>query len=212
MQGLGGNRKKPAVWRKALVVSDDKTLATATSLGGPGATVCFSASNPICLVYTDPDGKDIWNNTNHWLVIRGDKGNTIVVKPNDLLPEDVDGILMHDGSTFKINDGNKEAIFIVSAFENKEGELSYSVGGDIKAVINHETGNLLKEINNMIPLRDDLEPAGMYHKGDDSTVGNGWWDTAMKDIGLDYDSITSIEEWDAKIEKYYKTQHPDEEL
>jgi hypothetical protein len=59
MQGLGGNRKKPAVWRKALVVSDDKTLATATSLGGPGATVCFSASNPICLVYTDPDGKDI---------------------------------------------------------------------------------------------------------------------------------------------------------
>jgi hypothetical protein len=57
MQGLEGKQKKTAVRRKALVVSDDKTLATATSLGGPRATVCFSLSNPICLVYTDPDGK-----------------------------------------------------------------------------------------------------------------------------------------------------------
>jgi hypothetical protein len=56
MRGLRGNRKKPAVRRKALVVSGDKTLATATSLGGPGATVRFSLSNPIRLVYTDPDG------------------------------------------------------------------------------------------------------------------------------------------------------------
>jgi hypothetical protein len=39
------------------IVSGGRTLKTTTSVGGPGATVCFSLSCPIRLKYTDPDGR-----------------------------------------------------------------------------------------------------------------------------------------------------------
>jgi hypothetical protein len=63
MQGLRENRKKPAILRKALVISDDKTLATATAVGGNGAGACFLVVFLDPLKYTDPDGREDENET-----------------------------------------------------------------------------------------------------------------------------------------------------
>jgi hypothetical protein len=49
--------EKSAVSPKAAMAPPNQTLGTASSLGGSGAVVRFSVSGPICLKYTDPDGK-----------------------------------------------------------------------------------------------------------------------------------------------------------
>jgi hypothetical protein len=53
MQGLTDSLIKFSVSSK----TKSQTLGTATSVGGLAATACFSVPDPICLVYTDPDGK-----------------------------------------------------------------------------------------------------------------------------------------------------------
>jgi hypothetical protein len=58
MQGLVDSLVKSTVPSKAVITTGGRTHETATSVGGAGAAVCFSVSNPICLVYTDPDGRD----------------------------------------------------------------------------------------------------------------------------------------------------------
>jgi hypothetical protein len=57
MQGLVDSLIKSTVPSKAVITTGGRTLETATSVGGIRATVCFFVSNPICLVYTDPDGR-----------------------------------------------------------------------------------------------------------------------------------------------------------
>jgi hypothetical protein len=41
------------------IESEEGTFGTTTSVGGFRATVCFSVSDPIRLVYTDPDGNEL---------------------------------------------------------------------------------------------------------------------------------------------------------
>jgi hypothetical protein len=60
MQGLTDNPIKLTVPSKAVIATGGRTLGTATSVGGAGATVYFPVSDPICLVYTDPDGNAVF--------------------------------------------------------------------------------------------------------------------------------------------------------
>jgi hypothetical protein len=56
MRGLVDTLVKSTDSPRAAITTEGRTLGTTTSVGDAGATVCFSLSNPICLVYTDPDG------------------------------------------------------------------------------------------------------------------------------------------------------------
>jgi hypothetical protein len=56
MQGLTDSPAKSTVLPKAAIVIGSQTLETATSVESSAVIVCFPVSEPICLVYTDPDG------------------------------------------------------------------------------------------------------------------------------------------------------------
>jgi hypothetical protein len=58
MQGLIDSLVRSSISPKTIVATESQILRTATSVGGTGATVCFSVPDPICLVYTDPDGRE----------------------------------------------------------------------------------------------------------------------------------------------------------
>jgi hypothetical protein len=53
-----GNFLRPLVLSEITIETEGRTLGTATSVGGTAATIYFPASNPIRLVYTDPDGRN----------------------------------------------------------------------------------------------------------------------------------------------------------
>jgi hypothetical protein len=57
MRGLTDSLIKSVVSPKTEIAAPGRTLGTATSVGGSAATVSFTVLNPICLVYTDPDGR-----------------------------------------------------------------------------------------------------------------------------------------------------------
>jgi hypothetical protein len=158
----------------------------------------YAGNNP--LKYTDPDGKNIHNNTDHWIIVREEHGKNKAIKPGETYYGEADGILLHDGSTFKINDGNSEGQFYVDQItDNNGGSIKYEVVGDIKAKLNHETGNLKKDIFNRIPFLKNLEKAGMYQKGDGSVAGDDWWDAAMHEIKAKYEDISDIDKWDDQL-------------
>jgi hypothetical protein len=72
MQGFTDSLAKSCVSPK----TKSQTHGTATSLGGPRAAVCFSAPTPICLVYTDPDGKE----DEHVIITNNEPKNTVQKK------------------------------------------------------------------------------------------------------------------------------------
>jgi hypothetical protein len=57
MQGLVDSQVNSTVSTKAVPITGGRTLGTATSVGGAGATVWFSVFYPNPLKYTDPDGR-----------------------------------------------------------------------------------------------------------------------------------------------------------
>jgi hypothetical protein len=59
MQGLTNSLIRSSLSPKAVIATGSRTLGTATSVGSDTVTVCLSGSDPICPVYTDPDGNAI---------------------------------------------------------------------------------------------------------------------------------------------------------
>jgi hypothetical protein len=57
MQGLKDSLVRFTASPKTVITTVGRTLRMATSVGDGGVVACFSISDPICLVYTDPDGK-----------------------------------------------------------------------------------------------------------------------------------------------------------
>jgi RHS repeat-associated protein len=174
----------------------------------------YAGNNPVVL--TDPDGETtIVNNSKNWIIIRGEDGETHAVKPGETYNtkehslKDIDGILMHDGSTYKVNNGNKDATFTIS--ESTEG--GYRVVPDGEGYMVNIKGDRIKNIRNH-PLVSwffkgkKLEKSGNYKKDDGSTVGGSWWTKAMRATGLNDEDINNAPSWNSKLAEFRK-KNPD---
>jgi hypothetical protein len=175
------------------------TLGTANS----ACSVVFYArisgirANP--LKYTDPDGKiTITNQTADHIILRGEDGQTGAVKPNEIFDTSkhgfntIDGILLPDGSTYKINNGNSNSKLLVTendgSFNVKiadmKGKLINALGDFGKSLINGEiyasNSKLLAVDCDESELISPLDYSGMYEKGNPGLLS--WWNKAMKDI------------------------------
>ena len=177
----------------------------------------YAGNNPVKLV--DPDGKTtIVNNSSHWIIIRGEKRQTHTVRPGETYNteehdlKEIDGILMHGGFTYKINNFNRRATLTVS--ENDEGK--YHVEPDAIGNRVNANGDFWKGVYNNCPFLQWLlgwllgggkKLSGMRMKGDESSeAGSTWWSSPMGITGLtDKDvKVDSATEWDRKLEGFRK--------
>jgi hypothetical protein len=169
--------------KQPFIKRHEYTLGTITSLGGPGAVVCFSISNPICLVYTDPDGKWLANNTDSAIIVRTEDGKYELLKSGGTYYGKVDGALMKDGTIIKITDTSnldtkipktditvKTNAVDVIINQDKNGEYSFNLSGVHSKVIN-SLGDLSKS------LSGDLK-SGVYKANERPEALESWWDQA----------------------------------
>jgi RHS repeat-associated protein len=173
----------------------------------------YAGNNPV--KYVDPDGETIIvNNSNNWLIIRGEKEQIRAVRPGDTYDtekqgrfKNIDGILMHDGSIFKINNGNRRTTLTVS--QNNEG--AYDVQLDAVGHKKNARGDYWKNKYNNSPFlkwlfgwlvgRGDKELSGMKMKDDaESEAVRTWWTSPMDEIGLTNEDIKNVESWNNKFD------------
>jgi RHS repeat-associated protein len=173
----------------------------------------YAGNNPVKLV--DPDGETtIINNTKHWIIVRGEGAEIHAVMPGEnYKTEDhqglkaIDGILMHNGSAYKTNDGNKDATFTI--IENEDGNLRIDPDSEGKAV--NFTGDAIKALYNQSifgQLLGQKEKSGMYKKGDGTIVGGSWWNSAMKKTGIADADLAYSANWNTKLAEFRK-EYPD---
>jgi RHS repeat-associated protein len=99
----------------------------------------YAGNNPVKL--TDPDGRDVLNNTEHAVVLQlehedenGD--NTKLLGPGEYYSGRVDGIMTQDDTTFKVSDTdrfNEEPFYIIVDQNEDTGEYEFKMNAeDIK--------------------------------------------------------------------------------
>jgi RHS repeat-associated protein len=173
----------------------------------------YAGNNPVRL--TDPTGRTIViNDTSNWIIIRGGDAEIHAVRPGETYNtkehrlKDIDGILMHDGMTYKTNDGNENATFTIS--ENSEGSSQVRPNGEGHMV--NIKGDRLKNLYNfagkLFTFLGQLEKSGTYKKGDDSSAGGSWWESAMKTAKLTNTDINNDQSWNSKLAEF-RTENPD---
>jgi hypothetical protein len=105
-------------------------------------------ANP--LNYTDPDGNDIIvNKSDHYVIVRGEKGQTHTVRPGETYNtkdhnlDSIDGVIFNNGQLYKTKDGNGDATFTIS---EKSGV--YKVRADLKGIVVNAKGDIMKSLAN----------------------------------------------------------------
>jgi RHS repeat-associated protein len=181
----------------------------------------YAGNNP--LKYTDPDGKTtIYNFSSNYIIIRDEDGRTHAVQPGERYLTEahgvsaIDGILLHNGSSYKTNDGNDFTTFIV--IEDNEG---YKIVETIGNLIRDKLIDITKSLRNKAKPNDiPLDYSGMHEKDDGSILTTEWRETANKAYSDDYAKANggklpdknlkdmSREEWNTSLINY-KKHNPD---
>jgi hypothetical protein len=199
------------------------TQKTTNSQAGSGifARISGSGDNPV--KYLDPDGNTtIYNFSSNYIIIRDEDGKTHAVQPNERYSTDahgssgIDGIIFHDGSAYKTNDGNDFTTFTVT--ETDEG---YNVGETAGNIIRDNIINVGKLIGNIArPNKTPSDYSGMHEKDDGSVLSTQWRETINKAYSDDYMQANdgklpdknlkdmSLEEWNTSLGDF-KRNNPD---
>ena len=144
----------------------------------------YAGNNPV--KYIDPDGKSVQNNTKHILLVKSEKGSVYtVLKPGEFYAGDHDGILCHDGTTFKEYGKTKTTVT-----QDKKGNFKAS-GGKFMNFL----GNIAKFLRNLMPNKKRHEDNyGEYKYEGDKTKQeadflHSWWE-GDKEIDRNNDKQT----------------------
>jgi hypothetical protein len=199
------------------------TAGTVTALGCGTVSASFFIVESDPKGYKDPDGNTtIYNLSSNYIIIRDEDGQTHTVQPSERYSTDahgasaIDGILFHDGSAYKTNNGNDFTTFTVT-----EGDEGYKVGETLGNVTRDNVINIVKLLGNIIrPNRTPSDYAGMHYQDDGSVVSTQWWETANTAYSDNYVQTNegklpdknlkdmSREEWNAAL-KDFKQYNPD---
>jgi hypothetical protein len=181
----------------------------------------YAGNNP--LKYTDPDGNTtIYNLSSNYIIIRDEDGQTHAVQPGERYSTDahgasaIDGILFHDGSAYKTNDGNDFTTFTVT-----EGDEGYKVGETAGNAIRDNAINVGKLIRNITrPDKTPSDYSGMHYKDDSTGLSTDWQETASEAYSNHYKRANdgklpdknlkdmSRDEWNTAL-KDFKQHNPD---
>ena len=121
----------------------------------------YANGNPT--TYSDPSGKEVYNFSDQYIIVRKEDESQDIVAPGSYYPGGQDGVIMQDGTIYKNNTGV---------------DIQVSSGGSVKPLtildsgIN-QAGNVLKSITNLLPGKN-LELSGYYKVNDGSITGNTW--------------------------------------
>jgi hypothetical protein len=170
-------------------------------------------------VGSDRETVKIINNTSHHIIIRGEKGETHVVKPGETYDtkahtlNSIDGIIFNNGQLYKVNNNKIGATFRIS---EKDG--IYQVEADTRGTVFNLGGDILKAFanqmrinvfvnqsiaNNLLSLPpDNLEKmleefSGMRGSTDNSESKREWPSDYQKHIMGDKNK--PIAEWDKDL-------------
>jgi hypothetical protein len=165
--------------------------------------------------YIDPDGNTIIiNDTKHWILIRGENREVHAVKPGETYDTSehklsgIDGILMHDGTTYKTNNGNNDATFTVLGNSEESYQIRPNGEGHMINIKGDRLKNLYNFAGKFFKPFGQLEKSGTYKKGDGSSAGGSWWESAMKTAKLTDEDINNTQGWDSKLAEF-RTKNPD---
>ncbi|MGL4986687.1 MAG: hypothetical protein ACRC5H_06050 [Treponemataceae bacterium] len=165
--------------------------------------------------FTTQREKEIINDSSHWVLIREEDGDYEALAPSKKFKRPIDGILMHDGVTFKVNSLNTLFKIRITDLHIEDGENQYTIP-TIEIAKNGENwnkiGNMVKTIINTTDATKNLEPAGYYAKDDGSITSSQWWNGARSalekkgvTVGENF-NIISEEDWNSMLESFARAK------
>ncbi|MGL4981658.1 MAG: hypothetical protein ACRC4W_02155 [Treponemataceae bacterium] len=161
--------------------------------------------------FTTQQEKEIINDSSHWVLIREEDGSYEALAPGKNFKRPIDGILMHDGVTFKVNGINTLFKIRITDLHIEDGKNQYTIP-TIEIAKSGENwnkiGNMVKTIINTTDAKKNLEPSGYYAKNDGSITSSHWWNgarSALEKKGITVDenfTILSEEDWNSMLEAF----------
>ena len=141
----------------------------------------YAGNNPVKLV--DPDGNFVQNNTTSAFVVRTEDGDYDIVGPGGTYFGKVDGVIMQDGTIYKISDTNKFDFSIPAVnIKIRTNEINIIVGQDedgnftfdlpdFHSVVLNWLGDILKG--------NEKTSSGSYGPENRPEDLEGWWTGAI---------------------------------
>ena len=155
-----------------------------------GSLYHYAGNTPV--KYTDPDGRDITNNTKEYvlgkledpIVIGKDENGRdieltfLIIEPGETIKGHFDGAIMKNGIIVKVSAEsawNENVSFTIT--DNEKGEVDFS---DYSSFCINKKNDDLKGLLNLLPLGKKYDYSGKYQDQNQKDAPlNGWWNSAV---------------------------------